>query len=181
MHESRLVSGLSATFGAMALTFVALGLVYSLVFLPVGAMFGLVAYLLWYHASGRLASRIYRSVERQAAPPDDGQAAGTRDRNAGPREAWEPPRDGRTARGAAGRARGRRRRRRRATRPGASDDRPSREEAYRTLDLDPGADEATVKEAYRRKVKSVHPDADSGDEETFKRVTAAYERLTDGD
>jgi curved DNA-binding protein CbpA len=52
-------------------------------------------------------------------------------------------------------------------------------EAYRRLDLDPTADEAAVREAYRERVKEVHPDAADGDEETFKRVTAAYERLTD--
>jgi curved DNA-binding protein CbpA len=41
------------------------------------------------------------------------------------------------------------------------------------------ADESAIKRAYRRKVKEVHPDTDGGDEEQFKRVTRAYERLTD--
>ena len=52
-------------------------------------------------------------------------------------------------------------------------------EAYRTLGIDPGADEATVKQAYREKVKEVHPDTGDGDEETFLAVKDAYERLTD--
>ena len=50
-------------------------------------------------------------------------------------------------------------------------------EAYRTLGVEPGADEATVKRAYRERVKVVHPDR-GGDEAEFKRVTAAYDRLT---
>jgi len=54
---------------------------------------------------------------------------------------------------------------------------PSEREAYRILDLDPGANEAAIRTAYRRKVKDVHPDADGGDEEEFKRVTEAYETL----
>ena len=54
----------------------------------------------------------------------------------------------------------------------------TRREAYRTLGLDQDADESAVKRAYREKVKDVHPDR-GGDEEEFKRVTRAYERLTD--
>ena len=53
----------------------------------------------------------------------------------------------------------------------------NRREAYRILGLSPGADPAAVKAAYRRKVKAVHPDADSGDPEAFRKVTAAYETL----
>jgi len=41
----------------------------------------------------------------------------------------------------------------------------------------PGSDEATVREAYRDRVKETHPDTEDGDEETFKRVAEAYERL----
>jgi curved DNA-binding protein CbpA len=36
-----------------------------------------------------------------------------------------------------------------------------------------------VRAAYRERVKAVHPDTDSGDEEQFKRVNRAYERLTE--
>ncbi|MFC7114352.1 DnaJ domain-containing protein [Natronoarchaeum sp. GCM10025703] len=36
-----------------------------------------------------------------------------------------------------------------------------------------------MRKAYREKVKSVHPDTADGDEEEFKRVTNAYERLTE--
>jgi curved DNA-binding protein CbpA len=44
--------------------------------------------------------------------------------------------------------------------------------------LDTDADDSEVKQAYRQKVKDVHPDTDGGDEERFKQVNAAYERLT---
>ncbi|MFT4889130.1 MAG: curved DNA-binding protein CbpA, partial [Halobacteriales archaeon] len=56
---------------------------------------------------------------------------------------------------------------------------PTEREAYRILDLDPGANEAAIRDAYRRKVKDVHPDADGGDEDEFKRVAEAYETLRD--
>ena len=42
-----------------------------------------------------------------------------------------------------------------------------------------GADEAAVRSAYRERVKEVHPDRPSGDEDEFKRVNRAYERLTE--
>ncbi|HET7325127.1 MAG TPA: J domain-containing protein, partial [Halococcus sp.] len=56
---------------------------------------------------------------------------------------------------------------------------PSTAEAYQTLGLDPGADETTVRAAYREKVKEVHPDTEDGNERTFKRVNEAYERLSE--
>jgi hypothetical protein len=50
-------------------------------------------------------------------------------------------------------------------------------EARRILGVDQGANEGEIREAYRRKVKEVHPDLDGGDEAEFKRVTEAYETL----
>jgi len=52
-------------------------------------------------------------------------------------------------------------------------------EARETLGLGPEADESEVRRAYREKVKDVHPDTEGGDEERFKEVTRAYERLMD--
>jgi curved DNA-binding protein CbpA len=37
-----------------------------------------------------------------------------------------------------------------------------------------------VRRAYREKVKQVHPDAEGGSEDAFKRVNEAYERLSGG-
>ena len=56
---------------------------------------------------------------------------------------------------------------------------PTVAEAYDRLGVKRGADEETVRRAYREKVKEVHPDSKTGDEEAFKEVKAAYERLTD--
>ena len=96
MYGSRIVSGLAVVFGGMAAVFVALAVAYNPVFLGVAAVFGAAAYFVWYHASGRFARRLYQGVESQA------QAEGA---GAGPREEWVPPRDGQSAREAAGRQR----------------------------------------------------------------------------
>ncbi|MFB6161303.1 MAG: J domain-containing protein [Haloferacaceae archaeon] len=45
--------------------------------------------------------------------------------------------------------------------------------AFAELELDPGADVDAVRDAYRDRVKEVHPDQ-GGDEESFKRVREAY-------
>jgi hypothetical protein len=185
VYGSRLVTAVAAVFAATAMLFGVFGFVYNLGFLFVAALFGAVSYFMWYHASGRFAQRLYRGVEDRAAP--GGQQGGF---GAGPREEWEPPRDegarqrARTARGQRARAgpqggaRGGNRRRRRAT-AAAQQRGPTAAEAYDTLGLDPSADEDAVKSAYRKKVKQVHPDAADGDEEAFKEVKSAYERLTD--
>nr|WP_303650308.1 J domain-containing protein [Halalkalicoccus sp. NIPERK01] len=70
-----------------------------------------------------------------------------------------------------------RRRNARTTRPPRTSG-PTRREAYRTLGLDPGAGTGEVKRAYREKVKTTHPDR-GGDEEAFKEVANAYDRLTE--
>lgn len=191
MHGPRIVTGLAAVFGGMGVLFAVFGLVYSPAFFVVAALFGAVTYFLWYHASGRMADRLYRGVERQAST-DDPERGGF---GAGPREGWTPPRDGQRARAEAGRggragAGGRRAGRARAGRGGDARGRRQRvragdgpelsaREAYRILDLEPGADRDAIKASYREKVKDVHPDSPEGDEEAFKRVKEAYERLSD--
>ncbi len=70
------------------------------------------------------------------------------------------------------------RQRRERVRPPSRSSGPTRREAYRTLDLDPGAGTSEIKRAYREKVKSTHPDR-GGDEEAFREVTNAYDRLTE--
>lgn len=56
---------------------------------------------------------------------------------------------------------------------------PSRSRAREVLGVGPEADQAEIRSAYRNRVKEVHPDADGGDEEAFKRLSAAYDRLRD--
>lgn len=176
--EDRLVSGLAAAFALMTFILGAVGVAYSPALLVLAVVFGAVTYLLYYQASGRMMNRIYRGVERQAATSERGQSRGGF--GAGPREEWTPPRDG-EGRQQTGRerVRGRGGRQRRQRAQAVQQSGPSIGEAAQILGVEPGADESTVKSAYRDRIKEVHPDANGGDEEAFKRVQEAYEALTD--
>ena len=53
---------------------------------------------------------------------------------------------------------------------------------YETLGVDRGADDATIKKAFRRLARELHPDVNAHDpdaEEKFKEAAAAYEVLSD--
>jgi DnaJ-domain-containing protein 1 len=189
VHHERLISGVAAALGLSAAAVTVLAFVfevYALIILSL--MLGAAAGFMWYQASGRLAAKIYRSVEQQGRQNSGGRRRRTRTRTretggfgAGPREDWTPPggRGGngqraRTNGGPGGRGGARQQRR---TAPSTSPT-MGRKEAFRTLGLSVDADEDAVKRAYREKVKEVHPDTDGGDEEAFKKVNRAYERLT---
>ena len=186
--EDRLVTGLAAAFALMTFILGVAGIAFSPALLILAVVFGAVTYLLYYQASGRMVNRIYRGVERQAATSERTQSGGF---GAGPLEEWTPPRQEqrrrarqqtsrervRQARERVGGRRGRQRRQRANAVQQQSG--PSVGEASQILGVEPGADESTVKKAYRERIKEVHPDADGGDEEEFKRVQEAYERLTD--
>ena len=189
MHESRLLLGIAALFAGMTVLMATLGVVYSPLLLIVAALFGVVTYLLWSHGTGRLAARIYRRVERQAAQGGGRRRTRSRRRasdggfGAGPREEWRGPRSGQRERARQRqRAQGGERRRRtrqqgQRRRAPSTSDRPSAAEAADTLGVPASADQSTIKSAYREKVKEVHPDTEGGDEERFKQVNRAYERL----
>ena len=51
-----------------------------------------------------------------------------------------------------------------------------RSSSYDILGIDEDADEAEIKQAFRRRALETHPDK-GGDEEEFKRVREAYESL----
>ena len=190
MQYERLTKGIAAVFGVLTVVLTVVGILSSPAVLFLALMFGASTYLMYYHLSGKMAASVYERVERRAAT--DGRGARRGDGRggfgAGPREEWEPPRDGR-ARRAAERVRQERARRQQARgaqqQAGRRRQRvqqrsgPSPAEAYDRLDLDPSADESAVKAAYRERVKETHPDTDSGSEREFKRVQAAYETLTD--
>ena len=55
------------------------------------------------------------------------------------------------------------------------------EDYYRTLGVDRGADAKTIKTAYRQKARKFHPDVNKepGAEDTFKKISNAYEVLSD--
>lgn len=181
VQHDRLITGIAIALGGCAIVLALVGAIYNPAIIFVSLALGAAAYFMWYQTSGRLARRVYRSVERQArknaGPSGNGQRR-TRERGgfgAGPREDWTPPggRAGRRTRQRGGFSGQRQRRQAPSTNNG-----PTEAEAYRVLGVEPGADDATVKQAYRQKVKEVHPDTADGDEEQFKRVTRAYERLT---
>lgn len=166
MHR-RIVLGLSATFSGLTVLLVVVALVARQPLVLVVALpFGVVAYVTYLQATGRLLewagpgpfggrSRSRRRARRGRT--DRGRNV-TNDR-AGP---WTG--DPRWARNE-------------QVMDGTNGSGPSQREAYRVLDLDPGANEEEIRDAYRRKVKDVHPDAEDGDEDEFKRATAAYETL----
>jgi len=175
VDRNGLILGVSAVlFGITALMLI-VGIVVSPFFLAVAVPFGASAYLLWYQASGKLGDR----VSREATAGN----LGGRERTAGfdPGPFGGRSADGDTARERARRARQNRRRGRR--RAGASRETdpstPSPSEARRILDVDAAASDDEIKSAYRRKAKEHHPDTDSGDEERFKKVSRAYERLSE--
>jgi hypothetical protein len=194
VHHERLISGVAAALGLSAAAVTILAFVYEVYALIIlSLMLGAAAGFMWYQASGRLAAKIYRSVEQQGRQNAGRGQRRTRTRTrtrtretggfgAGPREDWTPPGD-RGGNGARQRARanggpgGARQQRQRRTAPSTSPT-MGRKEAYRTLGVSPDADEDAVKRAYREKVKEVHPDTEGGDEEAFKKVNRAYERLT---
>jgi hypothetical protein len=158
--RSQLVLMLASVFAGLTVVLAVLGFVYSPVALAASVAFGAATYALWYHASGRLRERVRREARAGRRTTTERGGFG-----AGPREDWTGPRSGGGFGGE---------RQRRATQPTSG---PSARDAYRTLGLDPGADESAIKQAYREKVKETHPDTEDGTERRFKRVNDAYERL----
>ncbi|MFB6096700.1 MAG: J domain-containing protein [Haloferacaceae archaeon] len=202
MNRERLLVALGAVFAGLTMLLVVVALARQPFLLVVAVPFAATTYFIWYHVSGRLAARVARQGARDAAdrgPRADGfggpggrrraagrARAGSRRRGSGGRggRGASPGAGARTGRQSGGRRGGDRRTeerwseaRQRAT-PGRPD-RMSPEEAARILGVAPDADAAAVKRAYREKVKSVHPDTESGDEASFRRVNRAYERLSE--
>ncbi|WP_253738568.1 DnaJ domain-containing protein [Halohasta salina] len=169
MDRNGIVIGIAAVFSGITVLMLIVGVVVSPFFLLAALPFGGAAYLLWYQASGRLAER----VQREAAG-----AAGRNRSTAG----FDPGGFGarRTAEGRDPRERARRTRqnRRRARASATGEPTLSATDARRILEVDDTASEDDIKAAYRRKAKEHHPDTDSGDEETFKKVSRAYETLS---
>lgn len=193
VQQARIVVGLAVIFGGMTALLLLLSVVLvEPVLLVVAFPVGCAAVVFWYQASGSFAARVRRR-QPSATTGRGGSGAGQRDRGAsgsrrrrdgpeerggfgaGPREGFQSER-GRRARERWERRRERGRRAGGGDGPGATE--LSRAEAYRRLGLEDGADQREVKRAYHEKVKEVHPDR-GGDEEAFKDVTEAYERLSE--
>ncbi len=177
-----IVVGLAATFIGLTALLVVAGIVVSPVLLAVAVPFAVVAYLLWYHASGKLRARTHREADRAGATERErarrrARAASNRRRahrrgrpNGDGGVGSGPGATGRYGRGPGGAAGDPRDR-------APSTSRMSERAAYETLGLDPGADAEAVRSAYRERAKRLHPDSDGGDEEAFKELTQAYDRL----
>jgi hypothetical protein len=179
VQQKRLVTGLAAAFAAMTVMLL-VGSIFVPPLLVPAILFAVVTYFLYYQASGKLLNRVYRSVEQQAAT--GGGNARRTDRGgfgAGPREEWTPPREEQRQRARRVRQEARRRGGNRRRQQVQQQSGPTPREASQVLGVAVDADESTVKRAYRNRIKEVHPDADSGDEEEFKRVQRAYEVLTE--
>ena len=165
--------GLAAVFAGCTVTMTVLALAESLFLLIAAIPFGIATYLLWYQASGRMRERMRA---RAARGPRDARGDATTGTQGGRSRFAE---EARRARGE-GRARGENGARAdgRTREPGPADDGMRPREAYDTLGLDPDASQDAIRSAYRERVKETHPDS-GGDEETFKRVTEAYETLSE--
>ena len=167
MNRNGLLVGIAAVLLGITVLMLISGLAVSPVLLFVAIPFGAAAALIWYHASGRLADRV-RSDPDAFTRGGRGNAAG---------------RGSAGSQGAGGAQFGgdRSRQNRRRSRASGADGAPrlSRAEAARILDVETSADGEAIKRAYRKKVKTSHPDAPGGDEETFKSVRRAYARLSE--
>lgn len=206
VHRSPLIMGLAAVFAGLTTLLVAAGAATGEFFvLFVALPLGITTAVMWLHGTGRLRESVRRRAASDRFR--NGRATvGQRSRSANRRTSRErtagdgPFTDGNGPfTGNGGRFGGARRRRttgrarrqrttggagtaggetgRTRGRVGVVREGMSAEEAARVLGVDPGADDATVKRAYREKVKRHHPDVDGGDAATFKRLTEAYERL----
>lgn len=185
--------GIAAVFSGIAVLLFVAGFVTNPLLFFVALPFAGTAYLMWYHASGRLADRLRRAERTgrfgariaggSGAGPFDGGPFGSGSRfGSGGRFGND------RGRGFGPRGRARTNRRRAAGAAGGSGrgtgDRwsasgLSRREAYSVLGLSESASIDDVRAAYRKRAKETHPDTDDGDRETFKRVNQAYEVLTD--
>lgn len=190
MSRSTLLVAVGAVLGGLAVLLTALAAAFEPLLLFLALPFGFAGYLIWYQGSGRLAARVRQQAAREAAARTetedprwaDPEAATQRARArrraaqasagvASDGEGGPEPGPGGRAGPGPGRPGGGRERR-----PPVQD-RMSEREARDVLGVDPGSDAATVRQAYRQRVKDTHPDTEDGDEEAFKRVTEAYDVL----
>lgn len=156
MTRSRLLVGVASVLAGTTAVLVVFGLVYNPIILVAAVPFGAATGIIWSHATGRLDARMRQRARIRRPGSDAGFGRGDRERRRAPRE--------RSRRTLGGRGAG----------PSPP---PGEIDAARVLGVEPDADEAAIRRAYREKAKDLHPDAPAGDEAAFRRVRDAYERL----
>jgi phage shock protein PspC (stress-responsive transcriptional regulator) len=166
---------LAGVFAGLAVLLAIVALARQPFLLVLAVPFGLAAYLVFMGATGRAPLGGYRRV----TPEEAREARATRgDREPGGRsrfaEAARQRAAGERSRAGPSRARASTQRGRQSTQ---ANNTLARRDAARILGIDADAEPAAVRRAYRERVKTVHPDADGGDQETFQQVNEAYERL----
>lgn len=166
VHRETIVVGLAAVMGGMTAFMLVVAVVVSPFFFLLSVPFGGAAYVMWQHATGRLA------FDRARASPLGGVRFGP--------ESPEDPRRTRTKRSRRAERNRSRAHQSNGTTSGSGTpmgNRLSKREAVQTLGIEPDASTGAIRRAYRRRAKEAHPDTDSGSSEEFKRVNRAYERL----
>lgn len=195
--------GLAAVFAGLTAVLTIAALTVQPILLIVALPFAATTYFLWFHVTGRLADRAKRRERQQASDRTAGHGRGEGSDRATAGERTDRPgasnratrgRSDQNTRTRADQRRSRARRRaenrsrpgdnNRSRRGGAGRSRPaetqptlSRAEACRILGVSQDAEQDAIRAAYREQVKRAHPDTDAGDEESFKRLNRAYERL----
>lgn len=160
---------LATVFAGLAVVVTVVAFVYEPFVFVLAALFGVVAYFMWYQASGRLTERVYREVEKQARKNNGHRERSRGGFGAGPRGEWTPQSE--WARGVGFTAD----QQQQQAQP--TNQTLTTAQAYEILGVDPGVEAPAIKQAYREKVKDTHPDTDTGDKEAFRRVNEAYEQL----
>jgi len=179
VNRARFLLGLASVLAGTTVLLVVLGAVYNPFIIALAVPFGVGTYMIWADATGRIEARARQSHRGRGRRRDERRERAQSERRA--RREGERRRHARGHRATSdGGARGSRRdgsnRRRGAPR---GDPGPTPEEARRVLGVGRDADAEEIRRAYRERAKDVHPDTAGGDEEAFKRVTEAYDRLVE--
>jgi len=158
VNRARFLLGLASVLAGTTVLLVVLGAVYNPFIIALALPFGVGTYLIWADATGRIEARARRSRRSRSRRRDERRERARRE----------------------GQRRGERARRRRTTSDGGTRGAGSGgRRGVPSSDPGPTPEEAEIRRAYRERVKEVHPDTAGGDEEAFKRVTEAYDRLVE--